>query len=112
MIEEYDRVIIKSTGLVGDVVDICEVGGKPLYTIESAERVDGIYPLFSCRLEELAEVPKEVRTITYSKDMWVLGHLDWYTHVVGYGFKPTESAPPKAVEAIERLNEYIKKKYG
>ena len=59
MIKEYDWVIIKRTGVVGNVVDICEVGGKPLYTIESAERVDGIYPLFRCRLEELAEVPKD-----------------------------------------------------
>ncbi len=62
MIKEYDRVIIKSTGLVGDVVDIAEVSGETICTVESAERIDGSYQLYLCRLEELEEAPKDVLT--------------------------------------------------
>ena len=50
--------------------------------------------------------------MTYVKEMWVLGHFDWYTHEKGVGYQPTEKAPPEAVEALKKLNEYNLKKYG
>lgn len=50
--------------------------------------------------------------MTYVKEMWVLSHLDWYTHVIGEGYKPTDKAPPEAVEALNALNEYNRLKYG
>lgn len=50
--------------------------------------------------------------MTYVKEMWVLSHLDWYTHVKGVGYVPTEKAPPEAVDALRYLNEYAIKKYG
>ena len=50
--------------------------------------------------------------MTYVKEMWVLGHLDWYTHVVGEGYKPTDKAPPEAVEALQKVNAYIDRAYG
>ena len=60
MIREYDKVIIKSSGIAGEVVDIFEVNGEKLFTVESDERgvpagigIEGDYKLFHCREEEL-----------------------------------------------------------
>lgn len=50
--------------------------------------------------------------MTGNFDMWFLGHFDWYTNEPGKGYIPTEKAPPEAVEATKRLNEYNLKKYG
>ena len=50
--------------------------------------------------------------VTICRDMWVLEHPDWYTYENGKGYIPTEKAPPEAVEAINRLNEFALKKYG
>lgn len=35
MIEEYDHVVIKATGIPGVVVDIYEKNGKKIYTVDS-----------------------------------------------------------------------------
>lgn len=60
MIREYEKVIIKSSGIAGEVVDIFEVDGKRMFTVESDERgvpggigFEGDYKLFHCREEEL-----------------------------------------------------------
>lgn len=60
MIREYDKVIIKSSGIAGEVVDIFEVNGEKLFTVESDNRgvlggigFEGDYKLFHCREEEL-----------------------------------------------------------
>ena len=37
-------------------------------------------------------------------------HTDWYTHVKGVGYVPTEKAPKEAVEAMKRYNSYTNKK--
>lgn len=55
MIKEYDRVVIKSTGLVGDVVDIAEVNGETICTVESAERIQ-YNPKISDRYEDRDEL--------------------------------------------------------
>ena len=47
--------------------------------------------------------------MTYVPEMWVLTHLDWYTTQKGVGYVPTEKAPPEAVAALKKLNEYDKK---
>lgn len=47
--------------------------------------------------------------MTYVPEMWVLTHLDWYTTQKGVGYVPTEKAPPEAVVALKKLNEYDKK---
>ena len=59
MIREYEKVIIKSSGIAGEVVDIFEVDGKRMFTVESDERgvpggigFEGDYKLFHCREEE------------------------------------------------------------
>ena len=60
MIREYDKVIIKSSGVAGEVVDIFEVDDKKMFTVESDARgvpggigFEGDYKLFHCREEEL-----------------------------------------------------------
>lgn len=60
MIEEYDHVVIKATGIPGVVVDIYEKNGKKIYTVESDEKgvsggigEDGSYKLFACLAEEI-----------------------------------------------------------
>ena len=35
-------------------------------------------------------------------------HHEWYTHVKGVGYVPTEKAPKEAVEAMKRYNSYSK----
>lgn len=49
--------------------------------------------------------------MTFVKEMWFLDHFDWYTHVKGVGYVPTDKAPPAAVEDMKKLNDYIEKKY-
>ena len=59
MICKYDKVIIKSNGVRGEVIDICKIQGETIYTIESEEKgVPGGYgskdswKLFRCRKTE------------------------------------------------------------
>ena len=63
MIGEFDRVKIRSSGIVGQVVDIYSVNGETFYTVESEERdvpggfgPDGEYKLFDCRLQDLIKI--------------------------------------------------------
>ena len=60
MINEYDKVRIKQSGILGEVVDIYTVGGTTYYTVESEERgtpggfgEDGWFKLYTCLAEEL-----------------------------------------------------------
>lgn len=47
--------------------------------------------------------------MTYVKEMWVLLHPEYYFHVKGTGYVPTEKATPEAIEAIKAVNEAIKR---
>lgn len=40
--------------------------------------------------------------------MIFLAHSEWYTHVKGVGYVPTEKAPPEAVKAMKEYNSYSK----
>lgn len=61
MIREYDRVKIKTSGIVGEVIDIYQTGnGKTMYTVESEKKgaVGGRvnspeWELFRCEEKEL-----------------------------------------------------------
>ena len=49
MFEEYERVIIKSSGVVGDIVDKRIVDGQAVYIVEADQRNEnGDYPLYDC----------------------------------------------------------------
>lgn len=60
MIDEFDKVTIKETGIRGDVVDVYEANGVKYYIVESEERgvnggegpEDG-FKLFHCLESEL-----------------------------------------------------------
>lgn len=64
MIKEYDKVRIKATGIVGEVIDIYyPANGKKMYTVESDERGvpggwgdDGDWKLFDCEESELEKI--------------------------------------------------------
>lgn len=63
MIEEYDKVRIKATGVIGEIIDIYTVGGEKHYTVESDEKgVPGgrgapdSWKLFDCLAEELEKI--------------------------------------------------------
>ena len=66
MIEEFDRVRIKATGITGDVIDIYKNSeGQLVYTVEADERgVPGGYSygdendwqLFDCLIEEIEKI--------------------------------------------------------
>ena len=53
MIQEYDHVLIRKTGVKGIVVDIYFVQGKKLYTVEHDDPVDGYYQLETCEESDL-----------------------------------------------------------
>lgn len=60
MIELYDKVKIKKTGVVGTVLDIRTVNGETRYTVESDEKgstggYPGRWPQYDC-LEDGLEV--------------------------------------------------------
>ena len=55
MIEEFDRVRIKGSGITGTVVDISEVKGRRIFVVESDEKgvpggygSDDSWKLFDC----------------------------------------------------------------
>lgn len=61
MYTEGDKVRIKATGLIGEIVDISEINGKKHYVVESDEKYapggyGDIWPLFDCSEEELEPV--------------------------------------------------------
>lgn len=65
MINEYDKVRIKETGVTGEVIDISETNGKKSYIVESDEKgVPGgwweadpnSWSLFTCTEEELEKL--------------------------------------------------------
>lgn len=61
MIELYDTVKIKSTGITGTVVDIACVNSENIYTIESnAENTPGGYggkwKLFECKRTDVEKI--------------------------------------------------------
>ena len=55
MFKEFEKVVIKATGVVGDIVDI-HTGreGKKIYVVEADERdKDGNYPIYDCYEDEI-----------------------------------------------------------
>ena len=40
--------------------------------------------------------------------MVFIGHSDWYKHVNGVGYVPTDKAPKEAIEAMKKYNSYSK----
>ena len=36
-------------------------------------------------------------------------HFDWYTFKIGYGYIPTDIAPPEAIKAMQEYNAYTYK---
>ena len=49
MFEEYERVTIQSSGVVGVIVDKRIVDGQALYVVEDDQRnEDDNYPLYQC----------------------------------------------------------------
>ena len=63
MIKEYEKVIIKSSGIHGVVVDIYTVNGETIFAVESDERGvpggfggENDYKLFDCTENELTVV--------------------------------------------------------
>jgi hypothetical protein len=61
---EYDKVRIKKTGIIGEIIDIyCPVVGETEYTVESDEKgVPGgwgdadSWKLFNCTADELEKI--------------------------------------------------------
>lgn len=63
MFEEYEKVRIKATGIVGEVIDIYTVGGEKHYTVESDEKgvpggrgAPNSWKLFDCLAAELEKI--------------------------------------------------------
>ena len=64
MLNEYDKVRIKATGIIGEIVDIYHpADGSTKYTVESDEKgVPGgwgkldSWKLFNCTLDELEKI--------------------------------------------------------
>lgn len=57
MITMYEKVKIRSSGIVGTVVDTYEKRGSKVYIVESdVANADGGYDLIDCRAEDLARV--------------------------------------------------------
>jgi hypothetical protein len=64
MLEEYDKVRIKKTGIIGEIIDIYHpVTGETKYTVESDEKgVPGgwgeadSWKLFDCTADELEKL--------------------------------------------------------
>ena len=63
MIEEFDRVRIKGSGVTGTVVDISEVKGRRIFVVESDEKgvpggygSDDSWKLFDCAEDELEKI--------------------------------------------------------
>lgn len=60
MFKEYDKVIIKATGITGEIIDIYSASGNTYYTVESDEKgvlggfgEDDSWKLFECLESEL-----------------------------------------------------------
>lgn len=60
MFMEYDKVIIKATGITGEIVDIYSADGSTYYTVESDEKgvpggfgEDDSWKLFECLEDQL-----------------------------------------------------------
>ena len=66
MIKLYDRVQIKTNGVVGSVIDI---SGKGVYTVESEHREikNGAYPskwpLYDCHVDDLSLIDDVVEPV-------------------------------------------------
>ena len=63
MIQEFDKVKIKKSGIIGDVIDIYTINGTMYYTVESDEKgVPGgrgdntDWKLFTCEKRELEKL--------------------------------------------------------
>lgn len=70
MFEEFERVHIKGTDVIGDIIDITENDGKTIYLVESDDYgpIDDAvildkyavynhgYPLYSCTADQLEHV--------------------------------------------------------
>ena len=58
MIKEYDRVKVKATGMIGEVLDIhTGRSGKKIYHIEYMERsLDGSYEWIDCYEDEIEKL--------------------------------------------------------
>ena len=61
MFLEYDKVIIKATGVTGEIIDIYSADGSTYYTVESDEKgvpggfgEDDSWKLFECLENEIA----------------------------------------------------------
>ena len=55
MIEEFDHVRIKATGVTGTLVDIRDIEGFPCI-VEGDLEVDGGYELYDCYLDDLEKI--------------------------------------------------------
>ena len=58
---EYDKVIIKATGITGEIIDIYSAKGSTYYTVESDEKSvpggfgeDDSWKLFECLENEIS----------------------------------------------------------
>lgn len=64
MIKEYEKVRIKATGIIGEVIDVYyPANGKRMYTVESDEKGvpggrgdDDSWKLFDCTEDELERI--------------------------------------------------------
>ena len=62
MFELNDKVLIKSSGIIGTIVDISEINGKAIYVVENNKEgaVTGGYgkkwTLFDCSAEDITRV--------------------------------------------------------
>ena len=56
MIAEYDKVIIKATGVTGEVIDVSEQDGQTLYTVESDKMGEDGYPRFVCAEHQIEKI--------------------------------------------------------
>lgn len=61
MFELYDKVRIKSNGIIGTIVDISAINGASMYVVESDKKnIEGGYggdwKLFDCREKEIEKI--------------------------------------------------------
>ena len=57
MIEEYDRVILKDSGITGIVVDIGKGWpGEAIYAVESDEKINGTWEIFYTNIKNIEKI--------------------------------------------------------